>query len=105
MKSERQYSQIPTVFLIDHLLHRGNWNTVFLHTLTKGLGMLNVLCSIYLFVEIVVVMDTSHPEMNHEMVIDKYKEKKEKEQRKGQREEEQEQEQEEQEQEQPKALV
>ena len=45
--------------------------------------MLNVLCSIYLFVEIVVIMDTSHPEMNHEMVIDKYKEKKEKEQRKG----------------------
>jgi hypothetical protein len=67
--------------------------------------MLNVLCSIYLFVEIVVIMDTSHPEMNHEMVIDKCKEKKEKEQRKGQREEEQEQEQEEQEQEQPKALV
>ncbi len=68
--------------------------------------MLNVLCSIYLFVEIVVVMDTSHPEMNHEMVIDKCKEKKEKEQRKEwQSDEEQEQEQEEQEQEQPKALV
>ena len=52
-----------------------------------------------LFLEIVVIMDTSHPEMNHEMVIDKCKEKKEKEQRKEwQREEEQEQEQ-------PKALV
>jgi len=55
-----------------------------------------------LFLEI-VIMDTSHPEMNHEMVIDKCKEKKEKEQRKGQSNEEQEQE--EQEQEQPKALV